>query len=266
MTYARNDPMVSRVDPAWERIRSEAEEMAAAEPAVRRMAHAVLEHATFEEALSQRLSEKLSSGDIASETLREVFDDAYARDPAIAAAARADLAAVHERDPACSRYIEPLLFFKGFLAIQSYRLAHWLFRNDQVNLALLIQSRSSERFGVDIHPNAVVGSGLMIDHAHSIVVGETSVIGDNCSILHSVTLGGTGKAGGDRHPKIGHCVLLGAGATVLGNISIGHCSRVAAGSVVLSDVPPGKTVAGVPARIVGDAGAEQPSIDMSHIL
>ena len=163
-------------------------------------------------------------------------------------------------------FFQPLLFFKGFLAIESYRIAHWLWMNGRQDLALFIQMRASEVFAIDIHPNARVGRGIMIDHGHSVVIGETAVLGDNCSLLHGVTLGGTGKEDGDRHPKVGHGVLIGAGAKILGNIQIGHCSRIAAGSVVLKDVPPCKTVAGVPAKVVGDAGCDQPSLSMDHLM
>jgi serine O-acetyltransferase len=173
---------------------------------------------------------------------------------------------VFERDPACHRFIQPLLFFKGYQAIQAYRIGHWLWGSGRKDLAYFIQMRVSEVFGVDIHPAATLGRGIMVDHAHSIVIGETAVVGDNVSMLHSVTLGGTGKADGDRHPKIGDNVLIGAGAKVLGNISVGSCSRIAAGSVVLEDVPPCTTVAGVPARVVGKAGCDQPSMMMDQLL
>jgi len=173
---------------------------------------------------------------------------------------------VFERDPACHRLMQPLLYFKGYQAIQSYRLGHWLWQQGRKDLAYFIQMRVSEMFGVDIHPAARIGRGIMVDHAHSIVIGETAVVGDNVSMLHSVTLGGTGKEDDDRHPKIGNGVMIGAGAKVLGNIRVGNCSRIAAGSVVLEEVPPCTTVAGVPARIVGSAGCDQPSISMDQIL
>jgi serine O-acetyltransferase len=196
--------------------------------------------------------------------LREMADRAYAENPEMGAAARADIVAVFERDPACDRMIKPLLYFKGFLAVQAYRLAHHLWTRGRKDIALYLQMRGSELFSVDIHPGARVGKGIMFDHAHAIVIGETAVVGDDVSMLHSVTLGGTGKEGGDRHPKIGDGVLIGAGAKVLGNIRIGNCSRIAAGSVVLKDVPPCKTVAGIPAQIVGDAGCDRPSLSMDH--
>jgi serine O-acetyltransferase len=255
------------VDPVWNQIRSEAEMLAAEEPFMASLAHSVvLHHHSLEHALSYRLAQKLSSPEMSPLLMREMADSAYADDPYMGEAGRADIMAVHERDPACHRMLQPLLYFKGFLAIQSYRLAHHLWAEGRKDLALFLQMRCSEVFGVDVHPNALIGKGIMIDHAHSIVIGETAVVGDDVSMLHSVTLGGTGKAGGDRHPKIGDGVLIGAGAKVLGNISVGECSRIAAGSVVLQDVPPCKTVAGIPARIVGDAGCDRPSHSMNHLV
>ncbi|MGR3485916.1 MAG: serine O-acetyltransferase [Paracoccaceae bacterium] len=255
------------VDPAWSRLRQEAEEAATAEPAIGAAMHAaILSHGSLDAALAHRIAAKLSNGDIGPQALRDLAAEALGADPEIGAAARADLAAVYERDPACHRLLQPVLFFKGWQAVQAYRLAHWLWGQGRREIAWLIQTRVSEVFGVDIHPGARIGRGIMIDHAHSIVVGETAVVGDDVSILHSVTLGGTGKEDEDRHPKIGDGVLIGAGAAVLGNISVGHCSRIAAGSVVLADVPPKKTVAGVPARIVGEAGCSQPSRSMHQLL
>jgi serine O-acetyltransferase len=226
----------------------------------------ILHHATFEAALAYRIALKLSSPEMSAQMLRELVDEAFKDDPQLGVAARADLVAVYERDPACHRLLQPLLYFKGFQAVQAYRVGHWLYRHGRHDLAYFVQMRVSEVFGVDIHPAAKIGQGIMIDHAHSIVIGETAVVGDNVSMLHSVTLGGTGKEDDDRHPKIGDGVLIGAGAHVLGNISIGHCSRIAAGSVVLSDVPPCKTVAGVPAKIVGEAGCAQPSVTMDQLF
>ncbi len=258
---------LAAVDPVWSRMREDAERIAAAEPLMGSWVHAmVLNHATLEDALSYRLAQKLASPDLRELFLRDVIADAYADDPALSDAARADTVAVFERDPACHRIVDPLLYFKGFKAIQSYRIANWLWRRGRTDMAYFIQMRTSEVFSVDIHPAARIGRGLMIDHAHAIVIGETAVVGDNVSMLHSVTLGGTGKEDGDRHPKVEDGVLIGAGAKVLGNITIGHCSRIAAGSVVLADVPPCKTVAGVPARIVGEAGCAQPALSMDQIL
>lgn len=260
-------PGLKKVDPVWRQMRMEAAALADAEPFMASLAHSVvLHHNTLENALSYRLAQKLSSPEMSPLLLREMADAAYAGDPSMGAAGRADIVAVQDRDPACHRMLQPLLYFKGFLAIQAYRLAHRLWLDGRNDLALFLQMRSSEVFGVDIHPGAIVGQGIMIDHAHSIVIGETTVVGDDVSMLHSVTLGGTGKEGGDRHPKIGAGVLIGAGAKVLGNIKVGDCSRIAAGSVVLHDVPPMKTVAGIPARIVGEAGCDRPSHSMDHVV
>ncbi|MDB4558725.1 serine O-acetyltransferase [Amylibacter sp.] len=258
---------ITELDPVWSRIRLDAGEMIENEPIMGGLVHSgVLHHSSLENALSYRMALKMSSDEMPTQILRELIDEAYADDPALGESARADLTAVFERDPACHRLIQPILFFKGFQAIQAYRVAHWLWVNGRHAMAQFMQMRSSEVFGVDIHPGAVVGRGIMIDHAHSIVIGETAVVGDNVSMLHSVTLGGTGKADGDRHPKIENGVLIGAGAKVLGNIRIGYCSRIAAGSVVLQEIPPCKTVAGVPAKIVGEAGCSQPSQSMDQLL
>lgn len=255
------------VDPVWHRIGQEARVAVVDEPLLGGLIHSsILHHATFEAALAYRIALKLSSGEMSPQMLREIVDEAFGTEPALGNAARADLVAVYERDPACHRLLQPLLYFKGFQAVQAYRVGHWLYNEGRHDLAYFFQMRVSEVFGVDIHPAARIGQGIMIDHAHSIVIGETAVVGDNVSMLHSVTLGGTGKEDDDRHPKIGDGVLIGAGAHVLGNISIGHCSRIAAGSVVLSDVPECKTVAGVPAKIVGEAGCAQPSITMDQLF
>lgn len=263
----RSRPNVASVDPVWSTIRHEAEQVVRDEPLMASLVHSgILHHASLESALSYRLAQKLASPEMSELILREIMDEAYDADSALGMAARADVLAVFERDPACHRYLQPLLFFKGFQALQCYRIAHWLWEHRRRDMAYFIQMRTSEAFGVDIHPGARVGVGIMIDHAHSIVIGETAVVGNNVSMLHSVTLGGTGKEDGDRHPKIGDGVLIGAGAAVLGNIRVGGCSRVAAGSVVLHDVPACKTVAGVPARIVGEAGCEEPSKFMDQLI
>jgi serine O-acetyltransferase len=260
-------PKIAPLDPVWSRVRAEAAEAVQDEPLLGGVIHgAVLHHATFEAALAYRVSQKLASSEMSEQILREIADTAFAQDPAICEAARADIVAVLDRDPACHRLLQPLLYFKGYQAVQGYRIAHWLWKAGRRDMAAFLQMRISEMFGVDIHPGARLGKGIMIDHAHSIVIGETAVVGDNVSMLHSVTLGGTGKEDGDRHPKIGNGVLIGAGAKVLGNIHIGDRTRIAAGSVVLADVPCCKTVAGVPARIVGDAGCDQPSLSMDHHL
>lgn len=255
------------VDPVWDRVTNEAEAAVKAEPLLGGLAHAcILHHKSLERALSYRIAAKLSSNEMSQVILRDIADEAYASDAGLVAAARADLMAVIERDPACHRLLQPILYFKGFQAMQAYRVAHWLWQVGRKDLAYFLQMRSSEIYGVDIHPAARIGKGIMIDHAHSIVIGETAVVGDNVSMLHSVTLGGTGKEDEQRHPIIGNEVLIGAGAKVLGNINVGCCSRIAAGSVVLADVPPASTVAGVPAKVVGAAGCAHPSVKMDQTL
>lgn len=256
---------LAELDPVWSRIRLEAEAAIPGEPLLGGLVHSsVLHHPTFERALAYRIAMKLASPEMSGQILREIVDAALTEEPGIAHSARADITAINDRDPACHTFLQPLLYFKGFQAVQSYRVAHHLWTTGRKDMAYFFQMRGSEAFGVDIHPAARIGKGIMIDHAHSIVIGETAVVGDNVSMLHSVTLGGTGKTDGDRHPKIGDGVLIGAGAHVLGNIRVGNCSRIAAGSVVLHDVPSCKTVAGVPARIVGEAGCAQPSMHMDH--
>jgi serine O-acetyltransferase len=264
---ARTLSNIASLDPVWSTIRTEADQIARDEPLMASLVHAgILHHSSLERALSYRIAQKLASPEMSDLILREIADGAYRDDPALGAAARADILAVFDRDPACHRYLQPLLFFKGFQAVQCYRIGHWLWQKRRTDMAYFFQMRTSEVFGVDIHPAARMGHGIMIDHAHSIVIGETAVVGDNVSMLHSVTLGGTGKEDGDRHPKIGEGVLIGAGAAVLGNIRVGNCSRIAAGSVVLQEVPPCKTVAGVPARIIGEAGCAEPSRSMDQLL
>ncbi|MDT8856306.1 serine O-acetyltransferase [Paracoccaceae bacterium Fryx2] len=258
---------VSTLDPVWERVCDEAVEAIRNEPLLGGLIHSsLLHHSSMDRALAYRFSLKLASGEMSEQILREIADEAYGSDAGLGQAARADLMAVFDRDPACHRYLQPMLFFKGYQAVEAYRVGHWLWTTGRTDLAYFVQMRVSEVFGVDIHPAAKVGRGIMIDHAHSIVIGETAVVGDNVSMLHSVTLGGTGKEDGDRHPKIGDGVMIGAGAKVLGNIHVGRCSRIAAGSVVLHDVPACSTVAGVPARVVGEAGCAQPSVTMDQLL
>ena len=209
---ARTQANLASVDPVWSTIRLEADQVARDEPLMASLVHAgILHHASLERALSYRIAQKLASQEMSDLILREIADEAYEDDPTLGVAARADILAVFERDPACHRYLQPLLFFKGFQALQCYRIGHWLWQRRRKDMAYFIQMRTSEVFGVDVHPGARMGNGIMIDHAHSIVIGETAVVGDNVSMLHSVTLGGTGKEDGDRHPKIGDGVLIGAG-------------------------------------------------------
>ncbi|MFO6463663.1 serine O-acetyltransferase [Jannaschia sp. KMU-145] len=262
-----NPNAVHSVDFVWEQTVEEARALLREEPLLGGLVHgSILHHSSLEAALAYRFAQKLSSNEMSEQVLREIADGAMAADPEIAMAARGDVVAIFERDPACHRFIQALLYFKGFQAVTAYRIGHWLWRTGRKDLAYYVQMRVSERFGVDIHPGARIGRGIMIDHAHSIVIGETAVVGNNVSMLHSVTLGGTGKEDDDRHPKIEDGVLIGAGAKVLGNIRVGHCSRIAAGSVVLEDIPPKKTVAGVPARVVGEAGCAQPSVMMDQLI
>ncbi len=258
--FGRNDPLFAR-------IRGEAEEAARNDPALASfLMTAILNHDTLEGAVIHRVAERLDHGDAPSAMIRQAYEDVVSRDSSIGEAFRADIIAVADRDPACLRLMEPVLYFKGFHALQAYRLAHALLRSGRRDFALYLQSRVSAAFGVDINPAARIGKGIFLDHATGLVVGETTVIDDEVSILQGVTLGGTGKDTGDRHPKIRWGVLIGAGAKILGNIEVGHCARVAAGSVVLAPVPHNKTVAGVPARIVGEAGCAEPARDMNQIL
>ncbi|HUG62997.1 MAG TPA: serine O-acetyltransferase [Methylomirabilota bacterium] len=255
------------VDPVWQRLREEAADAVAAEPLLGGFIHpAILDHYRLEDAVIHRVADRLHHAAMPGAAIRQAFNDAVADDPSIGEAFRVDIMAVLDRDPACKRAMEPVLYFKGFHAIQAYRLAHWLANNGRRDLALYLQSRASEVFQVDINPLARIGRGIFLDHATGIVVGETAVIEDDVSILQGVTLGGTGKETGDRHPKIRHGVLIGAHASILGNIEVGCNSRVAAGSVVLKPVPPCTTVAGVPAKVVGEAGCAEPARSMDHRL
>jgi serine O-acetyltransferase len=255
------------IDPLWSRLTADAETILDKEPSLNALVLAsVLQQPSFEAAVVQRISQRLDHPDLPAELIRQAFLQALSDDPSLADAFRKDILAVLDRDPACTRAIEPLLYFKGFHALETHRLAHHLWNNKRQDFALYLQSRSSIVFQTDIHPAAPFGKGIFLDHATGLVVGSTASIGDNVSILQDVTLGGTGKEIGDRHPKIRNGVLIGAGAKILGNIEIGHCVRIAAGSVVLQAIPPNKTVAGVPARIVGEAGCAEPARSMDQIL
>ncbi len=252
-------------DSVWRTIRQEVKEDAEQEPLLASFLYAVvLNHESLEDALSFHLASKLESSILPAVSLRDLFHAAFKSDPAIGAAARADIRAVCERDPACRGYSTPLLYFKGFHALQSHRAAHYYWLRDRRQLALYLQSRISEVFSVDIHPAARIGSGVLMDHATSIVIGETATVGDNVSMLHEVTLGGTGKVQGDRHPKVRDGVLIAAGAKILGNVVVGEGAKVGGGAVVLHDVPPHCTVVGVPAKVVGRAGTDIPALEMDH--
>ena len=253
----------------WAQLRVEAMQAAAEEPLLASYLHAsILHHDRIEDALSYHLAQKLGHGDLPALQLREVIREAYTSEPELVTQATRDMRVVRERDPACRTYLQPFLYFKGYGGLQSYRIANWLWRQEREVLAYHLQSRVSELFAVDIHPAAVIGAGVFIDHAHGIVIGETAVVEDDVSMLHSVTLGGTGKVGGDRHPKIRRGVMIGAGAKVLGAIEIGEDARIAAGSVVLDDVAPRCTVAGVPAKPIGGpcAGGVKPAEVMNQRL
>jgi serine O-acetyltransferase len=252
-------------DSLWQTICVEVKEFVRQEPILASYFHdAVLSHDSLEAALTYILALQLDSSILPAMTIREVFSEAMESDAAISASMRKDLTAYVERDPACDQYSLPLLYFKGFHALQIHRVAHWLWKNGRRSLALYLQNRVSEIFAVDIHPGAQIGSGIMIDHATGLVVGETSVIGDNVSMLHSVTLGGTGAQAGDRHPKVRCGVLIAAGAKILGNIEVGEGAKVGAGSLVLSSVPEHTTVVGVPAKIVGRPMEAEPAREMDQ--
>jgi serine O-acetyltransferase len=258
---------VAGVDPIWKQIRSEAESIAAAEPELASFVYGnVLNHHSLEEAIAHRIANRLDHHDVPGDLIRQSFAEVLAAEPELADVFRVDIAAVYDRDPACTRMIEPLLYFKGFHAIEAHRLAHWLYRQGRRDFAFYLQSTASLVFQTDIHPAVPMGRGVFLDHATSLVVGGTAVIEDDVSILQDVTLGGTGKESGDRHPKIRRGVLIGAGAKILGNIEIGEGSHVGAGSVVLKPVPPHTTVAGVPARVIGKARQESPSRMMDQSI
>jgi serine O-acetyltransferase len=226
----------------------------------------VLHHHSLEAAVAQRIADRLDHAALAGDLIRQAYQDALHDQPDIGNAFRADIVAVFDRDPATTRFIDPLLYFKGFHAIQAHRLAHWLWHKGRRDFSYYLQSRASSVFQTDIHPAARIGRGIFLDHATGLVVGETAVIDDDVSILHSVTLGGTGKQHEDRHPKIRRGVMIGAGAKILGNIEVGHCARIAAGSVVVRPVPNNVTVAGVPAQVIGEAGCSEPSRTMDQML
>ncbi len=248
------------------RLRGEAESALKREPDLGGLIYgAILAQESLESAIAHRIAQRLDRPEATYPVVRQAFAQHLARDPAMGAAIRADLLAVLDRDPACNRLLEPVLYFKGFHAIQTYRLAHALWRSGRSDFALCLQSLSAQIFQTDIHPAARIGRGFFLDHATGVVIGATAVIENDVSMLHNVTLGGSGKTGGERHPKVRRGVLIGAGAQIFGNIEIGACALIAAGSVVLDDVPPHKTVAGVPARVVGDAGAAEPARAMDQV-
>jgi len=252
-------------DQTWARMRVEAAAAAAEEPALASFLHAtILNHDSFVGALSFRLAQKVSDREMNAMLWREVCNEAFVSEPGIVDAALIDLRAVFARDPACDEFMQPFLYFKGYLSLQAHRVANWLWRHERRQLAVFLQSRMSELFAVDIHPAVPMGKGVFIDHATGIVIGETAVVEDEVSILQNVTLGGTGKEDGDRHPKIRRGALISVGAKVLGNIEVGERAKVAAGSVVLQAVEPGCTVAGVPAKPVGKCAETNPAETMDQ--
>ncbi|WP_132031044.1 serine O-acetyltransferase [Aquabacter spiritensis] len=267
MTKPASERRHDVVDPVWARLRNEADEAAENEPLLAGfLIGAVLGHDSLEAVIGARIAARLDHAELPGALIRAAYHEAVAADRAISHAVRADIMAVVDRDPAATRALEPVLYFKGFHALQTHRLAHWLWGRGQRDFALYLQSRASSVFDVDIHPAVPVGRGLFLDHATGIVIGATAAIEDDVSILQGVTLGGTGKETGDRHPKIRRGVLIGAGAKVLGNIEVGHCARIAAGSVVLKPVPHNTTVAGIPAKVVGEAGCAEPARAMDQMF
>lgn len=265
--HQQQELTLGKVDPVWMRVRNEAEEIARREPELASFIYSsILHHDTLDAAIIHRIAGRLDHADISGELIRQAYAKALEDVPDLGAAFRADIVATFDRDPATDRFIEPVLYFKGFHAIQTHRLARWLWSRGRKDFACYLQSRASAVFQCDIHPAARIGRGIFLDHATGLVVGETAVVEDDVSMLHSVTLGGTGKEDGDRHPKIRRGVLIGAGAKILGNIEVGQCSRVAAGSVVVHPVPRNVTVAGVPAKVIGEAGCAEPSRTMDQML
>ena len=250
----------------WQTVVAEVREQVKTEPLLASFLYStILNHRDLAAALGFHLANKLASDITPALMLREIFDDAFAREPGIVDAARSDIIATYERDSACLDFSTPLLYFKGFHALSAHRVSHWLWQHRHRNLALVLQNRISVAFGVDIHPAARIGKGILLDHATGVVIGETAMVEDAVSMMQSVTLGGTGKETGDRHPKIRRGVLIGPGAKILGNIEVGAGAKIIAASVVLQAVPPGAIAAGVPARVIGQV-TDEPARKMDHGL
>ncbi|TCL05573.1 MULTISPECIES: serine O-acetyltransferase [Sodalis] len=255
------------LEAVWNNIKAEARLLAECEPMLASFFHAtLLKHENLGSALSYMLANKLANTIMPAIAIREIVEEAYKNDEQMIHSAARDITAVRLRDPAVDKYSTPLLYLKGFHALQAYRIGHWLWGQDRQALAIYLQNQISVSFGVDIHPAAKIGCGIMLDHATGIVIGETAIVENDVSILQSVTLGGTGKTSGDRHPKIREGVMIGANATILGNIEVGRGAKIGAGSVVLQSVPPHTTAAGVPARIVGKPDSDKPSMDMDQFF
>jgi serine O-acetyltransferase len=254
------------LDPVWHKLLGEARAAAKREPVLSDLIHeSIINCDSLEASLAHRISRKLGHHAVSEPYLHDLFEEILKGDPKISKQARQDIAAIDQRDPASNGYLSPVLYFKGFQALTAYRIAHFLWNNGRREMALYLQSIISQVFAVDIHPAARIGCGILFDHATSIVIGETAVIEDHVSLLHEVTLGGTGKERGDRHPKVRRGVLIGAGAKILGNVEIGEFARVGAGSVVVDDVPPHVTVAGVPAKVIGKSEGD-PAARMDHCI
>ncbi|MGK2895332.1 serine O-acetyltransferase [Klebsiella michiganensis] len=244
-------PDLTATNTFWIRLYQEAKDLAEQGSAMTKlMQNGILKHTNFGEALASRLSLKLANGDINEENMKIVVGKTLQCAPCIIQAALADMQAVYERDPACHSTVQVFFFFKGYLALQAHRIAHYLYNHHHPEVAYHIQNRCSEMFGIDIHPAAQLGKGIMFDHTHGIVIGETAVVGDNVSVLHGVTLGATNQSRGDRHPKIGNRVIIGAGAKILGNVKIGEGCYIGAGAVVLEEMPPFSIAVGIPARTI----------------
>lgn len=258
---------MSIIDRIFDRLFKEATESISQEPELRGFFQkAILDHSNLSSLLSFNLARQLSDASVSAAQIEEIISEAFAAESKILDSAILDLKATLERDAACDSYLTPILYFKGFQALQLYRVAHWLWHRGRKSLALFFQNKISQTFAVDIHPGARLGAGIMLDHATGLVIGETAVVGDNVSILHSVTLGGSGAEVGDRHPKIGDGVLISAGAKILGNIHIGDGVKVGAGSLVLESIPSHVTVAGVPAKIVGAPNEQSPALEMDQLI
>ena len=257
------------VDEVWEQLVCEAKVQSANEPILSSFYQvSILSHRNFAEALASYTGSKLHSHALSAAVICQEYERAIEQNPAIVISACKDINACYQRDPACDLYSRPFLFFKGYHALQSYRLAHYMWAEGRRDLALFLQNRISRAFDVDIHPAATLGDGIMMDHATGIVIGETATVGNNVSLLHSVTLGGSGceKTECRRHPQVGDGVLISTGAKLLGNIKIGNGAKIAAGSVVLKDVRAHTTVAGVPAKVIGVPVEQEPALDMNQQL
>lgn len=251
----------------WRKIKGRAMVVKDHEPMLSHLYNeSIIEHESFKDSICTVLAHKLASRLISAEDLKLIIHEALANNESIISEIAHDIEAVVQRDPAVhDDYLIPFLYFKGVASLITYRVAHYFWQAKRYDISRLLQTMMSDRFAMDIHPAAIIGKGIMLDHGTGIVIGETCVIEDNVSIMQEVTLGGTGKEQGDRHPKVGYGVMIGAGAKILGNIKIGKCSKIGAGSVVLEDVPVHSTVVGVPARVVGKTKST-PSLFMEQSL